>query len=92
MLCFCIRLYRLGKSEAWGAGKKTKPKRWLLKKKQWSSPGKKVAKILAGVRILEVGVDPGDQRAAWRQMLGDVQGPRPVVPAAGDCKQLHSKN
>lgn len=55
-------------------------------------PGKKVAKILAGVQILEVGIDTGDQGTAWRRMLRDVQGPWPVVPEAGACKQLHSKN
>ena len=61
----------------------------VLKRRE---PGKKVVKILAGVQILEVGVDPGDQSVAWRQMLWDVQGPWPVVPETGDCKQLHSKN
>lgn len=65
------------------------PKRSGLEKKgSW----KEVMKILAGIQNLEVGGDPGSQRAAWRQILGDVQGPWPVMPEAGDSKQLHSKN
>lgn len=93
MLCFCIRLFRLGKSEAWGAGKEAKkvasPKEVVLKRR---GPGKQLTKILSGVQILEVGVYPGDQSAIWRKILGDVQGPWPVILEVGDCKQLHSKN
>lgn len=88
-------LFRLGKSEALGcwkeeaAEKVASQKEVVLKRR---GPGKKVANILAGVQILEVGIDPGDQRATCGQMLGNVQRPWPVMPEAGHCNQLHSKN
>lgn len=75
MLCFCVRLFRLGKSDAlgcWkeGAAKKVASQKEVVLKRR--GPGKKVADILAEVQILEAGVDPADQRAPCRQMLGDV--------------------
>lgn len=64
------------------------PKRSVGKK----SPGKKKVKILAEEKILGMGVDPGDQKAAWRQILGGAQGLWPFTPEACDCQQPHSKS
>lgn len=49
-------------------------------------------KILAGEKILAVGAEPGDHKAAWRQILGYVQGLWPFTPEAGGCQQPHSKS
>lgn len=57
MLCFCIRLFRLGKSEAWGAGKKRKPKRSGLEKKgTWKE----------GDKDPVWSTNPGSVRRSWR--------------------------
>lgn len=45
-------------------------------------PGKKV-KIPARGEILEAAKDPGDQRAAWKRMLGDAQRCWHVMPVTG---------
>jgi len=34
--------------------------------------------------------NPGDQDHAWRQILGDTQGPLPVMPKTGNSEQWHS--
>lgn len=39
MLCFRTSLFRLGKTEAWGAGKKRNPIRRVPKKKKWPWKG-----------------------------------------------------
>lgn len=43
--------------------------------KRRRGPRKEKVKILAGGDILEVAEDLGDQRAAWRRVPGDAQGP-----------------
>lgn len=37
--------------------------------------GKKMTKILAGEKILNMGGGPGDGADTWRQVHGDAQGP-----------------
>lgn len=75
------RQFRLGKlghgvpERRGGAKKKGSPKEQGILRRRRRGHRKKKMKILAGGNTLEVGQDLRDQRAAWRQMLGDVQGP-----------------
>lgn len=52
--------------------------------------GKKSRKDV--VKILEIGKDPKNWTATWRQMLGDTQEPWPIIPGRGKCEQQHGGN
>lgn len=54
-------MLKLGSLRPWGCGKKRRTEK--------RGPGKKVVKLLAGGKMLEVREDPGDQVAEWRQLL-----------------------
>ena len=69
MLCFCTYVLYIGKNMGFTSRKKS----WCIKEgfpKVRSGPRKKGAwkevKVLSGGKMLEVGEDPGDQRAEWR--------------------------
>ena len=62
------------------------------KKWSWKEDDPEKVKILAGGEILEVGEDPGNQGAVWRQKPRDAQGPWPATPKMGNDEQQHRRN
>lgn len=86
------KVFRLGKLWAWCSWRKS----WcqnegFLKKKSCKEEGlRRKVSIPAGGKTLEVGEDPGDQRAAWKRMSGGARRPWPIMPKSGNWEQLYS--
>lgn len=54
--------------------------------------GKEITIILTGRNVLQVGEDPGYQRAEWRRFLVNAQESWQVVTGNGSCRKLHIMN